>query len=345
MTKSWVDCRISPTATVRDAVSAIDQGQRQIALMIDSDGKLLGAVSDGDVRRGLLRGLDLNSPVSMILNRTPIFARPDDSRERLESIMHEHGIHQLPLVDEHDVVTGLVHIDDLASTKHEDTIVVLMAGGLGARMRPLTNTRPKPMLQAQGKPILEKVITDISRYGFRRFYISVNYLADMIVNHFGDGQKWGVEISYIRESQRLGTAGALSLLPERPRKPFLMMNGDIMTNVNFKSMVLFHNDSRAPATMAVTEYEHTVPFGVVQVDGHSTVSIVEKPIQNYLVNAGIYVVNPEVLDLVPQNQEIDMPSIMRTLIEQNRPPATFLIREFWADIGRPDDLHQINAVS
>jgi dTDP-glucose pyrophosphorylase len=345
MPHSWTDCRVAPSASVRDAISAIDQGQRQIALVIGNDGKLLGTVSDGDIRRGLLRGLELNAPITLIMNEKPVTARPDDNRQRLEALMREHGIHQLPLLDDDGRVVGLSHIDDLAVTRHEDTIVVLMAGGLGARMRPLTDTRPKPMLHAQGKPILEAVITTIRQYGFRRFFISVNYLADTIVHHFGDGQKWGVEISYVRESKRLGTAGALSLLPERPHRPFLMMNGDILTNVNFKSMLLYHGDSGAPATMAVTEYEHTIPFGVVDVKDNHTVSIVEKPTKNFLVNAGIYVLNPEVLDLIPPDQEIDMPSVMRNLILQGRPPATFLIREFWADIGRPDDLHRINAVS
>jgi NDP-sugar pyrophosphorylase family protein len=217
-----------------------------------------------------------------------------------------------------------------------------MAGGLVNRLRPLTDECPKPMLKVGNKPLLETIVENFIEYGFHRFYISVNYMADVVESYFGDGSRWGVDIEYLHEEHRLGTAGALSLLPETPTEAILVMNGDLLTKVNFKQLLDFHYGHQAQATMCVREYDFQVPYGVVKIDGQRITSIDEKPIQRFFVNAGIYVLEPEALDLISSNIFFDMTTLFEKLIELKKEPAVFPIREYWLDIGHLADYNRAN---
>ncbi|HRH81869.1 MAG TPA: nucleotidyltransferase family protein [Thiobacillaceae bacterium] len=336
----WRDVLVAPDDSIRDTVRAIDAAALQIALVADADGRLLGTVTDGDVRRGILSGVGLDEPVRTIMNPEPYRVREGEDNANILAMMKQHRIHQLPVVNGSGVLVGLETLDDLLKPVRRDNPVVLMAGGLGTRLAPLTNERPKPMLHVGDRPILETILQNFMDYGFHRFYISVNYKAEMVREHFGDGSRWGVDIRYLHERERLGTAGALSLLEERPTLPLLVMNGDIMTRVNFESLMEFHLRNQAVATLGVREFSHTVPFGVVRMDGNRLLSLVEKPVEKVFVSAGIYVLQPEVLDLVPPNRYFDMPTLFQELMDQGLPTVGFPIHEYWLDIGRMEDFER-----
>jgi NDP-sugar pyrophosphorylase family protein len=217
-----------------------------------------------------------------------------------------------------------------------------MAGGLGNRLRPLTEDVPKPLLKVGRKPLLETILETFRSHEFRNFYISVNYKAEMIKAHFGDGEKWKCTIRYLEENDRLGTAGALGLIPETPTQPLLIMNGDVLTNVDFSSLLSFHGEHQAKATMCVREFDFQVPYGVVNIDEHRITGIVEKPVHSFFVNAGIYVIDPELLSFVPKSGSFDMPDLFASALDKGMPTAAFPIREYWTDIGRIDDFHRAN---
>ena len=337
---NWKSILISPAATIRDAVRTIDSGQLQIALIVDSDGRLLGTVSDGDVRRAILHGISLDSPASEIMNPKPTVATHNDDRNTILAVLQAKQLRRIPIVDDERRVVGLESLDELVRHPIRDNVVVLLAGGLGTRLRPLTNDTPKPMLTVGGKPLLEIIILNFIEFGFRRFYISVNYKAEIVENYFGDGSKWNIDIQYIHEGEKLGTAGPLGLLPNRPEHAMIVMNGDLLTKVDFDLLLNFHSAHRARATMCVREYDFQVPYGVVKLDSHRLVAIEEKPVQRFFVNAGIYVFEPEVLDLVRPNTHLDMPSLFEGLIQKQMEAAVFPIREYWLDIGHQSDLEQ-----
>lgn len=331
---------ISPAATIREAVQTIDSGSLQIALVVDADERLLGTVSDGDVRRAILHGVNLDSPVSEIMNRNPTVATPDDDRNTILAMLQAKELRRIPIVDGNGRVIRLESLDELVRHPPRENAVVLLAGGLGTRLRPLTNDTPKPMLSVGGKPLLETIILNFIEYGFRRFYVAVNYKAEIVENYFGDGSKWNVHISYIREDEKLGTAGPLGLLPARPEQAIVVMNGDLLTKIDFDLLMNFHASHGARATMCVRNYDFQVPYGVVKLDSHRLLAIEEKPVQRFFVNAGIYVFEPEVLDLVPPNEYLDMPTLFEGLIQKNMEAAVFPIREYWLDIGHQSDLER-----
>lgn len=341
--RAWRDVRVPPEASIRDTVRVIDAGALQIALVVDSEGRLLGTVTDGDVRRGILNGVGLDAPVRGIMNPDPRRAREGEDNASILALMKQHRIHQVPVVDDGGVLVGLETLDDLLKPARRDNPVVLMAGGLGTRLAPLTNERPKPMLHVGDRPILETILLNFIDYGFHRFHISVNYKAEMVRAHFGDGSRWGVDIRYLHERERLGTAGALSLLEERPTQPLLVMNGDIMTRVNFDALLEFHVRNQAAATLGVREFSHTVPYGVVRMEGNRLLSLVEKPVEKVFVSAGIYVLQPEVLEAVPRNRYYDMPTLFQELMDRGQPTVGFPIHEYWLDIGRMEDFERAHA--
>lgn len=339
---AWKDILVSPETSIKDAIGVLDKSGRQIVLVVTDGGKLAGTVTDGDVRRGILRGLPLEETVARIMNTAPTVARVDDSREVILGIMKRKGLHQIPLVDDARHIAGLETLDELIQTREKENLVVLMAGGLGSRLRPLTDGTPKPMLKVGSKPLLETILENFIEHGFSRFYIAVNYMAEVIKGHFGDGSRWGVDIRYLHEDQRLGTAGALSLLPEKPIAPFFVMNGDLLTKVNFGQLLDFHTSHRAQATMCVREYDFQVPYGVVKIDDHRISGIDEKPVQRFFVNAGIYVLEPGALEMVRPNTFFDMPTLFERLIERGNETAAFPIREYWLDIGHLADYDRAN---
>jgi len=338
--KDWRKVLIRETAQLIDAIRIIDESALQIALVVDGQDHLLGTITDGDIRRALLEQIPLDGPVGAVMCATPMTARETDDYASVLAMMRSKDILQIPLVDDAGRIVGLRSMKDLISAPAQDNEVVLMAGGLGTRLRPLTETCPKPMLTVGGKPILETILENFIEHGFRNFTMCVNYMSDIIKNHFGDGSRWNVRIRYVEEKKRMGTAGALSLLPARPDKPFLVMNGDLLTKTNFRQLLDFHNENDAIATMCVREYEFQVPFGVVRTEGKRLVGIEEKPRHSFFVNAGIYVLNPEALDGIPPDTFYDMPDLYRSLAEQGKTASCFPIREYWLDIGRMDDFQR-----
>ena len=340
--KSWKEAVLTPEATIHEAIRKIDHSGLQIALVVSAEGRLVGSVTDGDIRRGILKGIGIDAPVNLIMNKQPISAPHGTERTALLSMMKTKSVHQVPLVDAQGRLAGLETLDELLRPAQRGNIVVLMAGGLGVRLRPLTEDCPKPMLKIGGKPILETIIEGFIEHGFQQFYIAVNYKAELIERHFGDGSGRNVKIRYLRENERMGTAGALSLLPEQPALPVIVMNGDVLTKVNYDQLLGFHTEHGCQATMAVREYEMQVPFGVLKLNEHNIVGIEEKPVQRFFVNAGIYVLEPQALALVPKNERYDMPDLFAALLERNQATAAFPVREYWLDIGRTTDFEQAN---
>jgi dTDP-glucose pyrophosphorylase len=338
--KDWKTIVVSPQTPLGEAIQKIDKSGIQLALVMNTDGTLAGVLSDGDVRRAILRAVQLQSPTSEAMNRSPTTAPATASRSDLLALMRRKILHHLPLLDGHGKVVGLATLDELAGVVERPNWVVLMAGGLGSRLMPLTERTPKPMLPVGGKPILENVLEGFAEQGYRRFFLAVNYLADRIQEHFGDGSRWGVEINYLQEDKRLGTAGALSLLPQRPADPFFVMNGDLLTRVRFESLLNFHVEHNAAATMAVREYDFQVPYGVVRMEGPCISAIDEKPIQHFFVNAGIYALSPEMLDEIPADTFFDMPTLFDKLLKSGKTACAYPLREYWLDIGRMEEFER-----
>jgi dTDP-glucose pyrophosphorylase len=339
MPNRWRQACISPATTIGQAIRTIDENSLQIALVVDGS-RLCGTLTDGDVRRAMLKGLTLNDPVSRAMNPNPKTAFVGDSRELLVTRMRQLRVRQMPIIDSDGVLSGLEVVDEIISPPALLNRVVLMAGGYGRRLSPLTDDCPKPMLSVGGCPMLETVLLNFIEYGFRNFSISVNYKAEMIVDYFGDGSRWNVHLEYLRESKPLGTAGALCLLKERPELPIILMNGDILTKVNFSHLLEFHAAQDSKATMCVRDYEFQVPYGVVKVDGYQILEIQEKPTQKFFVNAGIYVLDPDVLGLIPHEEPIDMTDLFDKVMGAKWPHAVFPIREYWVDVGRHSDLNR-----
>lgn len=339
--KHWRATLIGPTSTIREAVETLDRAAMQVAVVVDEEGRLRGVVTDGDVRRGMLKGLKLDEPVAAVMNARPTCASPSETRETLLALMQSKKVHQIPVVDDEGRLVGLEVMDEILSVQPRPNTVLLMAGGLGTRLRPLTENRPKPLLKVGDKPILETILEKCKGYGLTRFAISVNYKAEMIEEYFGDGRERGVQITYLREPERRGTAGALALLDPRPRDPIVVMNGDLITDLNLSHLLDFHHRQGSTATMCVREHEFTVPYGVVELDGHRILSLHEKPKQNFFVNAGVYVIDPSVIDRVPSSY-CDMTDIFEDLIDAGEDTAVFPVREYWLDIGRPEDYERAN---
>jgi len=336
------EIKITTNVTIREALRIIDNGAMRIAIVVDEDGKLIGTLTDGDIRRGLLKGMELESPILDIYNQHPISVSISDSKEKIIELALAKRVYQIPVLDEDGRVIRLAEIDQLIRQEKHPNTVVLMAGGLGSRLRPLTDKTPKPMLPVGGKPILETVISRFRKQGYSRFVIALNYKGDIIKNYFGNGLTMGIDITYIEENQRMGTAGALGLLERIPEESFFVMNADILTLVDFESLMEFHNRNQSFATMCIREYGMEVPYGVVRLNKDNIVSIEEKPVQQFYVNAGIYVLTPEILDLIPKGLPLDMTGLFEKAVEKGKTTLSFPIREFWMDIGKPEDYERAN---
>src|SRR5215469_646288 len=341
--KEWRATLVQSDVTIHAAIAAIDKSALQIALIVDHGQRLIGTVTDGDVRRGLLRGISLEAAVSEIMNAQPISCPAALGREAALAVMRSADVKQVPLLDEAGRVVGLELMGDVIKRTDHDNWVVLMAGGLGQRLRPLTEDCPKPMLPVGGQPLLEIILKNFARQGFQRFFLSVNYKDEVVQRHFGDGSRWGVSIDYLQEGEKLGTAGALGLLPERPKQPLIVMNGDLLTAINFSSMLQFHVEHEATATMAVREHTVEVPFGVIDLAEDYLAGLTEKPRYSWFINAGVYVVEPTVLDLIEPRQALDMPVLFERVLARNDKVAAFPVREYWRDIGRLEDLEHASA--
>lgn len=328
---------ISETARIKDALRLIESNQGKIVLIVDSQQRLLGTVTDGDIRRGLLEGYDTSTPAVMVMNKEPFFIYQDEQPVHLFPIMQAKHIRNIPIVNRDGQVVELVHMTEILVPKEKENWVIIMAGGFGKRLYPLTSSMPKPMLEIGGSPVLEHLIGSFVAQGFRKFYISVHYLADKIKAHFGDGSSRNITIRYIEEDQPLGTAGALSLLSERPENSFLVINGDILTNAHFSNMLDFHVSSNAIGTMGVREHKVQIPYGIVEIDKSEIREFSEKPEKTFLVNTGIYVLEPKILDLVAKDKALNMPDLFKRAQLKKQNIMAFPITEYWLDIGRLED--------
>ena len=330
--ESWRNTIIPEASTVQDVIENLDRVALQIVLITDETGRLAGTITDGDVRRGLLRGLDLTSSVTEIIQRGPMVVKPGVSRLEIQSLMSATKIHQIPIVDEVGMVVGLHFWDSPADSKREN-IFVIMAGGTGTRLMPHTVKTPKAMLPVAGKPMLEHIINHAKANGFRNFVIAIRYLGHVVEDYFASGNRFGVNIEYIREDSPLGTAGALSLLKPLPNAPFIVSNCDILTDLNYGKLLDFHIENDSDATMAVKTYEWKHPFGVVETSGIAITGIVEKPVARTNVNAGVYVLNPVTLDCVEKGTPLDMTTLFDILRARRMRTVAFTIHERWSDVG------------
>ncbi|MCK5099982.1 MAG: nucleotidyltransferase family protein, partial [Desulfobacteraceae bacterium] len=337
----WKKTFVGPETDIRETIAVIDKSALQVALVVDADNKLLGIVTDGDIRRGILKGVGLDEPVKRIYYVSPLTASIDDDPETMHRIMKEQEINHLPIIDHDGRVVELKILNEILTATKLKNPVILMAGGLGTRLRPLTESCPKPLLKVGGSPVLETILEGFTDKGFDTFYISVNYKAEMIEEYFGDGSKWGVSIKYLREDKRLGTAGSINLLPEKPDLPFVVMNGDLLTKIDFDQLIKFHMNnnklSNAMATMCVREYNMQIPYGVIQKEGNRLTRLDEKPVQRFFVNGGIYVFEPDVMDMIPKDKYFDMTDLFDNMMEKDYKTVIFQIREYWMDIGHKKD--------
>lgn len=333
--------------TERETLSAIiellNTNAAGIVVVVDDERHLLGTITDGDVRRALLQGYEMSAEAGDVLShkdshspQKPIAAPVGTDEATILSMMTADRLHQIPLVNDDHQVVDLVLLDDLVLEGKAELAAVLMAGGFGKRLMPMTEHTPKPMLEIGGQPIMERIIGQLRDSGIGRVSVTTHYRHDQIADHFGDGEKFGLNIDYVREDNPLGTAGALSLM-ERPSQPVLVMNGDILTDLNFRFFGKFHSDNDAVMTVAVRPYEHTVPYGVMETDGVVVKGVREKPKSRWMINAGIYILAPQAFDHIPQGEHFDMPSLMEQLIENDLKVVCFPLHEYWRDIGQPQD--------
>ena len=335
------EIKINQNASIKEALEVIDKGAIKVAVVLSDDGLLLGMLNDGDIRRALLKGMSLGDSIAGIINKHPVVANINDTKERILELANEKKLHQIPIISNGKLI-GIQDIREFLAPKNKPNKVILMVGGLGTRLRPLTNDVPKPMLDVGNKPILHTIVENFAKYGYTDIIMCVNYKSEIIKEYFGNGDKFGVKIEYVLENQRMGTAGALSLLKERPKDDFFVMNGDLLTNVNFEYLHEYHKDSNALASICIRKYEMQVPYGVVNVRANKVTSIEEKPTQSFFVSAGIYMFSPIVLDFIPKGVFYDMPTLFSELLKQGFAVYPFFIREYWLDIGKMDEYRRAN---
>jgi dTDP-glucose pyrophosphorylase len=344
------EAKVARNASIRDAIAAIERTRRFIVAVVDDESRLLGVVSDGDIRRAILQGQTVDSPITGAMSVDPIVASDKATNEELLHLMLTKGVAAVPVVDRTGRLTRIVQVTDFRG-RELPTIraegfwgAVIMAGGEGRRLRPLTADLPKPMIEVGGVPLLERQIRALVECGITRIFIATNYLGHLIEDHFGDGSEFGARIQYLREDVKLGTAGALSLLPEDPVGPLLVLNGDVITSSDYGKLLAYHNEQKALITMAAIEYRVEIPFGVVQVQDMHAIAIEEKPSQRFLCNAGIYALSPSVLAFIPAGQPCNMTSVIERTIASGRTVSVFPLHEYWTDIGDPHDLERAQRV-
>ena len=342
---SWRKAILPANATIQQAISNLDQVAIKIVLVVNEVGELAGTISDGDIRRGLLKGLDLNSPITSVIHRKPLVVPPGMGRELVKQLMVANKIQQIPAVNEHNQVVDLHLWDAIAATPVRSNLMVIMAGGMGTRMGSHTASCPKPLLSVAGKPMLEHIIDHAKLEGFCHFVLAVHYLGHMIEGHFGNGAKFGVQIDYLREQSPIGTAGALSLLQPLPEAAFVVTNGDVITDIRYGELLDFHSRNSAIATMAVRIHEWQHPFGVVQTRGLEIIGFEEKPVARSHINAGVYALDPSALSVLKKDAHCDMPSLFERLHAQAKRTVAYPMHEPWLDVGRPDDLAAARANS
>lgn len=336
--KDWKNVAIKADASIRDAMRVINNAALRIGLVCDEQNKLLGTVTDGDIRRGLLVDCEMHDLVARVINKQPVTAKSTDTRQQRLDLMQQHDLTAIPLLNTQGQVVGLETLHQAMQPEQLANPVFIMAGGFGTRLQPLTDHCPKPMLRVGDKPMLEHLINQFKQQGFHNFYISTHYMPELIHNHFGDGSNWGVKISYVHEEKPLGTGGALGLLPkDLPQLPLIMMNGDVLTKVSFKKLLEHHMTQNFAATMCVRDDEYRIPFGVIETDQQLITAMVEKPTYRYKINTGIYVLNLEIIAKISSNQRIDMPCLLEQNRQAGKQIGTYTSYDYWLDIGQMKD--------
>lgn len=333
---------VPENSTLRNVMSVIEKGKLKVAIVVDKKKKLKGIITDGDIRRALLSNIAIDDLITEILIKKPIVCNASSSKDEILKTAIENQVYQIPIIDNDGILIGLEIIDDILKPIPKKEKVVLMVGGLGTRLRPLTEKIPKPMLKVGDKPILETIILNFKKYGYINIVLSVSYKAEIIKDYFGNGQKFGVNIEYINEEKRMGTAGALTLMKDILTENFFVMNGDLLTSLNFEHMMKFHFECNSIATMGLREYDFQVPYGVVNIKDKKIVGIEEKPVQNFYVNGGVYVLSKQVLKFIPDNSFFDMPTLFEILINKKLTALSFIIKDYWLDIGRIEEFEKAN---
>lgn len=324
-------------------IALINENGKRIALVVDDEQHLVGTITDGDIRRAILDNVNMDETISVLLDKKegtkyaqPVTAKVTDSTALHLQLMQDHKITHLPLLDENLQVVGLVTLDQLVSKEDVPVQAVVMAGGYGTRLRPLTENTPKVMLPVGGQPLMEIIVRQLQNAGINRVQLTVHHQSEQIIEHFGDGKEFGVHMTYVAEDRPLGTAGSLGMI-NHPEDTMLVINGDILTELDFSAMLAFHRETNSELTMAVQQYQLEVPYGVVEVESQSVLGISEKPIFNHFINAGIYLLEPSAIKLIPSGDRYDMTDLIQRLISENRQVAAFPIHEKWIDIGQHAD--------
>ena len=338
----WREAILPANATIQQAIRNLDQASIRIVLVVNEKTELEGTISDGDIRRGLLKGLDLNSPIESVIHRNALVVPPEMGRELVMQLMLANKIQQIPVINELRHIVGLHLWDEITTVPVRPNMMVIIAGGMGTRLRPHTENCPKSLLPVAGKPMLEHIIERAKLEGFSHFVLAIHYLGHMIEDHFGNGERLGVQVDYLREQSPLGTAGALSLLNPCPDAPFVVTNGDVITDIRYGELLDFHIHHDAAATMAVRVHEWQHPFGVVQTKGIEIVGFEEKPVARSHINAGVYALDPDALSVLIDDTRCDMPTLFERLQEQSKRTVAYPMHEPWLDVGRPDDLNRAN---
>jgi len=331
----WKATLLRPHNTLKEAIEVLNRASLQIVMVIDEHNKLQGTITDGDIRRALMKHHGMETHLRDIMFKESTTALINENQEVILKMMKERCLLQVPLLNSEGCVVGLETLHNLVDKQRHDNAVLLMAGGRGKRLLPLTKDTPKPLLKVGGKPILETILSQFVDAGFHKFFLATHYKAEMLKEHFGDGSKWGVEINYLFEEEPLGTAGALGLLPEGlPDAPIIFMNADLLTKVNFEHLLNFHLQQGGMATMCVCKYDFQVPYGVIESEDLRVKNIVEKPVQSFFVNAGIYALDPDIVNHINGNEHTDMPCLLESLIGKDKQVNMFPMHEYWLDIGK-----------
>ncbi len=342
MISDWKNIALYKSASLKDAMKALDDSGLRVIFVIDQSEHLLATVTDGDIRRGLLAGLNLDAPVSLVMKSNPICISSDATKESIQDILRNANVLALPVVDGVNKVIGLETIDTVEDKFCTDTTVVLMAGGFGKRLLPLTDHVPKPMLPLGNRPIIERIVEDFKLQGFKNFCITTHYKAEIIQKHF-EKNPLNVNIEFFNEDEPLGTAGSLFLLKDRIHSDFFVMNADLLVKTNFKNLLAFHKKNNQVATMCVKQHSYQVPFGVVQIEDMGVLNIIEKPLYSHFINSGIYCFNESIFKFCNEKKYMDMPTLLQNLITENKKICAFPIHEHWVDIGCMDDYQKVNA--
>lgn len=330
---------VLPKESIKDAISTINKSALQLAIITNAKNKYLGLITDGDVRRGLIKNISINAKVTKILNKKSFFVSQAASRQKVEQIMFRKKINHLPILNKKKVLIGLHLKEGIITSQHLKNPVIIMAGGYGKRLRPFTLKTPKPMIQIKGKPMLEHIILKFKKESFKNFYLSVFYLKNKIKKYFKDGKFLNVNIKYIEENKPLGTAGSLKFFKKKFNLPLIVCNGDVLSNISLQNLLKFHKKNNSFATMAVIKYSHQTPYGVVNAKGFNFSSIKEKPIKEYYVSAGVYCLNPKAIDFIPSNKKVDIPDLFKIIKKNRKKTIIFPVHENWNDVGRLEDLN------